>query len=97
MNRSLALLLLSISSACAGASSSAAPSGAASAPQPAATPAAVATAGPKSKVICRTERPLGSNIARTVCNTQEELDAQSQAAQDAMRLAPKSGSSKKSD
>ncbi len=94
MNRSLALLLLSISSACAGASSSAASShGAASAPQP----AAVATDGPKSKVICRTERPLGSNIARTVCNTQEELDAQSQAAQDAMRLAPKSGSSKKSD
>ena len=49
------------------------------------------------KVICQMERPLGSNIARRVCRTEEATAAERQAAQDAIRLAPKSGLSPRSN
>lgn len=41
----------------------------------------------KPRLICRTERPIGSNIPQRICYTQEQLDDMSQAAQDAHRRA----------
>lgn len=62
-----------------------------SAPSSSASPASGAQAAnaqsPKPQLICRTERPTGSNIPQRICYTQEELDAMSQAAQDAHRRA----------
>jgi hypothetical protein len=99
MNRSVALLVLVAASACAGARGSATPTAApAAAPAAAASPAAtspaspaVASAAAKPRVICTMERPLGSNIAQRVCRTEEAVNAERQAAQDAIHLAPKSG------
>ncbi len=87
MNRSVALLsLLLASTGCAGAARSASTGTAA----PAADKSAVASTA-KPKVICRTEKPIGSNIARTVCRSPEEIEAERQATQDAIHNAPKSG------
>lgn len=96
MNRSVALLVLVAASACAGARGSATPPAApAAAPAAAASPTAaspaVASAAAKPRVICTMERPLGSNIAQRVCRTEEAVNAERQAAQDAIHLAPKSG------
>ncbi len=93
MNRSVALLsLLLASTGCAGARS--ASSGTAA---PTADKSAVASTTAKPKVICRTEKPLGSNIARTICRSPEEIEAERQAAQDAIHNAPKSGASMRGD
>ena len=46
-----------------------------------------------NKLICRMERPIGSNIAEMVCRTQESVDAQRQAAQTAIQNLPRSGAS----
>lgn len=87
MNRPLSLLsLLTLSVAAVGCAS-------ASGSRPASGLAKVNERG--EKVICRMERPIGSNIAEMVCRTQESMDAQSQASQDAIRGAMKSGVSPK--
>ena len=49
--------------------------------------AAPAAATADSALVCRTERPIGSNIPRRVCYTQEELDRTSLEAQDSFRRA----------
>lgn len=73
--------------ACAAPSRTTAPaSGTASAAPARKDTGAVAT----SPLICRTERPTGSNYPRRVCYRQEDLDATSQAAQDAHRRATSS-------
>ena len=64
---------------------------AASNPRPQSGLAAVDANG--NKIVCRMERPIGSNIAEMVCRTQESVDAQRQAAQSAIQTAPKSGTS----
>jgi hypothetical protein len=59
-----------------------------SASSPAAsTPGAVAKAPEvaKDRLICRYERPTGSNIPERICYTQDQLDEMSRAAQDAAR------------
>ncbi len=50
-----------------------------------------------NKLICRMERPIGSNIAEMVCRTQEAADAERQATQSAIQNAPKSGASPSSN
>ncbi len=62
-------------------------SGAAASSTTGAPGAQTARADPKQQLICRTERPTGSNIPQRVCYTQEELDAKSLSAQDALRQA----------
>jgi len=86
-----AVASLAVILACAGPRSSAPPSAAA----PDAAPRADASAVPvkdtvkvaDSQLICRMERPTGSNIPKRVCFTQDQLDAMRAAAGDAHRRA----------
>lgn len=48
---------------------------------------AAAKAPAPTKVVCRTERPTGSNIAKRVCWREEDLEAMRLQAQDFMRRA----------
>lgn len=50
-------------------------------------PASAQPVAAKDQLICRYERPTGSNIPTRVCYTQEQLDEMSQATQDALRRA----------
>jgi hypothetical protein len=72
-----ALLALGCASSrsASGSAASGAPVANAASPQPAA----------KDRLICRYERPTGSNIPERICYTQDQLDEMSRAAQDAAR------------
>lgn len=86
MIRTAALSTLLALSACAAPSRTAAPStGSSSAPLK--SDGAPVAASP---LICRTERPTGSNYPRRVCYRQEELDAAAAKAQDEHRRATSS-------
>ncbi len=90
MNRTALALLVAapLAAACAGSSRSLSAPPAASR----ASPATLATTtGSREKMLCQAEKPVGSNMARMVCRTQEQIDAESRAAQDAIHLMPKSG------
>jgi hypothetical protein len=50
---------------------------------------------PAPGVICRNERPTGTNIARRVCYEETDLEEASRAAQETIRQASRSGSSPK--
>jgi hypothetical protein len=100
MSRTLLVLgsLLVLASACATSSASsgtAAPlkSQSVSGSAPAATDAKKATAQDDNKMICETERPVGSNIPKRVCRTQAQIDREREAAQkqllDLSRPGPK--------
>ncbi len=93
MKRSaLAIVAAGLAAACAGSTRSSSASPASRATSPASASAAVASAaGKPEKVFCQVERPTGSNMSRLVCRTQEQISAESQAAQDAIHLMPKSG------
>ncbi len=52
--------------------------------------AANSSTAPAPRLVCRTERPTGSNIPRRVCYSEEQLDEMSRAAQDAHRKATQS-------
>ncbi len=78
------VLAASLAAGCAAPRSSA-PSSSASAPLAQAAPAQS-----QPQLICRMERPTGSNIPQRVCRTQEEIDAMSLSAQDAIRKATQS-------
>ncbi len=82
MNRTVLALLVAapLAAACAASSRSL------SAP-PAASRASPAT-GTRERMLCQAEKPVGSNMARMVYRTQEQIDAESQAAQDAIHLMP---------
>jgi hypothetical protein len=71
----VALVVAFLSTACEAPRGSGSASGAANA------------AAPAPPLVCRTERPTGSNIPRRVCYTQEELDQTILEAQDAHRRA----------
>ncbi|AXK72947.1 hypothetical protein DWG18_12105 [Lysobacter sp. TY2-98] len=51
------------------------------------TPAAPKVADNGEKKICKLERELGSNRAKRVCHSREELDAQSEASRAALSAA----------
>jgi hypothetical protein len=51
--------------------------------------------GAAPALLCRTERPTGSNIMTRVCYSEDELDTMSQAAQDLHRRALQTGSVQK--
>lgn len=94
MTRALAAVAL-LALACAGPSRT---TTAAPAPQAAPAQKADAAAAPaKSRLICRTERPTGSNYPRRVCYREEEVDAASMAAQDAHRRATSSATQPRRD
>jgi hypothetical protein len=65
-----------------------------SSPQSAPLAAQTAADGKKAKplVLCRTERPTGSNIMTRVCYTEEEVDTMDPAAQDLLRRQIQQGS-----
>lgn len=50
------------------------------------------TADARNPVVCRMERPIGSNYARRVCFRQEDLDRSAREAQDAIRQAIRASS-----
>ncbi len=87
MNRILLALVVAapLAAACAAPAKSTSAS-------PSSPPLASAAEKPQ-KTVCRSERPLGSNIARVVCRTQDQMDAERQAAQDAIHAGPKTGPS----
>jgi hypothetical protein len=77
--------ILALASACAGPSATVGGSAPLKAQAGAAQPG-VTTATPDSqKLICTSERPVGSNIPKKVCRTQEQIDRERDAAQDKMR------------
>jgi hypothetical protein len=80
----LALLVALLAGAC-----TAHRSGSAASQTASTAPAAQASADKSSTpgLVCRSERPTGSNIVTRVCYTQEEIDAMSLSAQDAHRRA----------
>ncbi|HEY6101451.1 MAG TPA: hypothetical protein VIW03_18580 [Anaeromyxobacter sp.] len=89
-----AVAALFLATACA------APRTGATSPSVAAGGAAQAPAkaeSPKTSLVCRTERPTGSNIPRRVCYSQDDLDEMSQAAQDAHRRATQSATQPRHD
>jgi hypothetical protein len=72
-------LALSAAAGCAGATPTA----------PARSGTALASVDDKGgRIVCRTERPTGSNIAERVCYREEDLDRRRLQTQDALRLAP---------
>lgn len=94
MTRAAALLAV-LALACAGSSRSTAPPSAAQPGSPVKKEGGATAA--TSPLICRTERPTGSNYPRRVCYREEDLDAASIAAQDAHRRAVSSGTQARGD
>ncbi len=90
-----AALVASLALACAGPSRSTTPPSAAGSGPPAKSEGAADPA--KSPLVCRMERPTGSNYPRRVCYRQEDIDAASIAAQDAHRRAVSSHSQPRRD
>jgi hypothetical protein len=86
-HRSLLLSsLLLLASACATSSASNGGAPLQSQSRAASAPADKPTATAQDdKLICQTERPVGSNIPKRVCRTQAEIDREREAAQDKMR------------
>ncbi len=88
----LAVVVACVSAACAAPSRASSGSLASRATSPAPPSASLASAaGTREKVFCQMEKPTGSNLSRKVCRTQDQIDAESQAAQDAIHLMLKSG------
>jgi hypothetical protein len=77
--------ILALASACA--TTSAPASGTAPVRSQAATgqTAAPAVASGDQKLVCSTERPVGSNIPKRICRTPEQIERERQAAQDKIR------------
>jgi hypothetical protein len=78
-----AILLALLSGACAAHRSSTSSASA----SPASGAQAGSAKGSGSQIVCRTERPTGSNIMKRVCFSEDELDAAAAAAQDDHRRA----------
>ncbi len=94
MTRAAALAISFLALACAGSSRSTAPAAVQSASP---GKSAEAAAPAKSPLICRTERPTGSNYPRRVCYREEDIEATRAAAQDAHRRAVSSGTQPRRD
>jgi hypothetical protein len=56
--------------------------------EPAEKPTATAQ---EDKLICQTERPVGSNIPKRVCRTQAQIDREREAAQEKIRELTRPG------
>jgi hypothetical protein len=90
----LAAALLDLACASPRSASGSAASGASSAPAASTSSPQVAA---KDRLICRYERPTGSNIPERICYTQEQLDEMSRAAQDAARRSMSNATQSKRD
>jgi len=77
--------ILALASACAGPSATAAGNAPLKAQAGATQPAATTAIPEQKKLVCQMERPVGSNIPRKICRTQEQIDRERDAAQDKMR------------
>jgi hypothetical protein len=86
MIRSATLVAL-LGLACAAPSRTSAPTSGTTSAAPAKKDGGAVAASP---LVCRTERPTGSNYPRRVCYRQEDLDEASLSAQDAHRRATSS-------
>jgi len=85
-------LLFALTAACA--SSTASSGGAAMKSQSSNSAASAdkpATAQDDNKLICQTERPVGSNIPKRVCRTQAQIDKERAEAQEQMLEATRPG------
>jgi hypothetical protein len=73
--------ILALASACA---TTSAPAGG-TAPVKAQAATGQTTASGEQKLVCSTERPVGSNIPKRVCRTPEQIEREREAAQDKIR------------
>ena len=77
--------ILALASACATTSAPAGGTAPVKAQPATGQTAAPAVASGEQKLVCSTERPVGSNIPKRVCRTPEQIEREREAAQDKIR------------